>query len=54
MDFKRCLDIVEPYNAPVKGYYTEWDPLNNRSHELIDDDFDFKDPWQFKNMLVNK
>ena len=30
MGFSKCLDIVEPYNAPVKGYYTDWNPLKNQ------------------------
>ena len=27
MDYKRCLDIQMPYLGPVKGYYTDWTPL---------------------------
>lgn len=54
IDFKRCLEIQQPYIAPVRGYYTDWNPLRNRSTELIDDNFDFEDPWQFKNILITK
>ena len=28
MDFHRCLDIQRPYLGPVKGYYTDWTPLD--------------------------
>ena len=54
MDYKRCLEIQEPYISPVRGYYTDWTPLKNRRNELVDDDFDFEDPWQFKNIIINK
>lgn len=54
MDFERCLEIQEPYIAPVRGYYTDWNPLKNTSNELVESGFDFEDPWQFKNILINK
>ena len=28
MDFRRCLEIQTPYLGPVKGYYTDWTPLD--------------------------
>ena len=30
MDFERCLEIQLPYLGPVKGYYTDWTPLEGR------------------------
>lgn len=54
MDFDRCLKIQEPYIAPVAGHYTDWNPLKNRANELVEDGFDFEDPWQFKNIIINK
>ncbi|EFO28973.1 homospermidine synthase [Roseibium sp. TrichSKD4] len=30
MDFKRCLEIQKPYLSPVKGYFTNWTPLDDR------------------------
>ena len=54
MDFSRCLEVQRPYIEPVRGYYTDWTPLKNLSNELVSDNFDFDDPWQFKNILINK
>jgi homospermidine synthase len=51
MDFKRCLEIQMPYLGPVKGYYTDWTPLEGRPG-LFPEDIDESDPWQFKNVLV--
>jgi homospermidine synthase len=51
MDFRRCLEVQKPYLGPVKGYYTDWTPLKDRS-VLFDEDLDTADPWQFKNILV--
>ncbi len=30
MDFRRCLEVQLPYLGPVKGYYTDWTPLEGR------------------------
>ena len=38
----------------MRGYYTDWNPLKNLSNELTEENFDFEDPWQFKNILINK
>ena len=54
MDYKMCLDIQEEYISPVKGYYTDWNPLKNRKNELTDKNLDLEDPWQFKNILIHK
>ena len=51
MDYRRCLEVQMPYLGPVKGYYTDWTPLTDRS-TLFAEDIDEKDPWQFRNILV--
>ncbi|UUP16866.1 homospermidine synthase [Nitratireductor thuwali] len=51
MDYRRCLEIQRPYLGPVKGYYTDWTPLEGRPG-LFPEDIDEKDPWQFRNILV--
>jgi homospermidine synthase len=51
MDFRRCLEIQRPYLGPVKGFYTDWTPLDDLPG-LFPEDIDIKDPWQFRNILV--
>ncbi|MCI4661761.1 MAG: homospermidine synthase [Neomegalonema sp.] len=51
MDYRRCLEIQRPYLGPVKGYYTDWTPLEQRM-ALFPEDLDRDDPWQFRNILV--
>jgi homospermidine synthase len=51
MDFRRCLEVQMPYLGPVKGYYTDWTPLEGRPG-LFPEDIDESDPWQFTNILV--
>ncbi len=51
MDYHRCLEVQRPYLGPVKGYYTDWTPLDGRPG-LFPEDIDEKDPWQFRNILV--
>ena len=51
MDFRRCLEVQTPYLGPVKGYYTDWTPLEGRPG-LFPEDIDESDPWQFRNILV--
>ncbi|AXS42734.1 homospermidine synthase [Breoghania sp. L-A4] len=51
MDFRRCLEIQTPYLGPVKGYYTDWTPLDDRPG-FFPEDIDETDPWQFRNILV--
>ena len=51
MDYHRCLEVQKPYLGPVKGYYTDWTPLEGRPG-LFEEDLDEKDPWQFRNVLV--
>lgn len=51
MDYHRCLEVQTPYLGPVKGYYTDWTPLEGRPG-LFPEDIDRTDPWQFRNVLV--
>ena len=51
VDYKRCLEVQLPYLGPVKGYYTDWTPLDGRPG-LFPEDIDESDPWQFRNILV--
>jgi homospermidine synthase len=51
MDFRRCLEFQLPYLGPVKGFYTDWTPLEGRPG-FFPDDIDATDPWQFHNVLV--
>lgn len=52
MDFQKCLEWQTPYLGPVKGYYTDWNPIKDRQHSFFPEDIDATDPWQFKNILV--
>jgi homospermidine synthase len=52
MDYNRCLEIQTPYLGPVKGYYTDWTPLQGRPG-YYPEDIDETDPWQFRNILVH-
>ncbi len=51
MDFARCLELQKPYLGPVKGYYTDWTPLEGRPG-LFPEEIDTSDPWQFRNFFV--
>ncbi len=51
MDYRGCLAVQRPYLGPVKGYYTDWTPLEDRPG-LFPEDIDESDPWQFRNVLV--
>jgi homospermidine synthase len=51
MDFRRCLDVQMPYLGPVIGTYTDWTPLTDRPG-LFPENIDKRDPWQFRNVLV--
>jgi homospermidine synthase len=51
MDFVRCLEVQKPYLGKVAGYYTDWNPLQQRVG-LFDEKIDRKDPWQFTNILM--
>ena len=51
MDFRRVLEICNPYLGDVVGVYSDWTPLQERA-VLFREDIDTKDPWQFKNFRV--
>jgi homospermidine synthase len=51
LDFRRVLEVANPYLGEVRGVYTEWSPLRGRHHPFPED-VDESDPWQFKNFRV--
>jgi homospermidine synthase len=51
MNWRRCLEVQMPYLGPLKGYYTDWTPVDGRPG-LFPEDIDKDDPWQFRNILV--
>ncbi|WP_237153054.1 homospermidine synthase [Oryzibacter oryziterrae] len=51
MDHERCLEVQMPYLGPVKGYYTDWTPLEGRPG-FFPEDIDEASPWSFRNILV--
>lgn len=54
LDYKECLDIIEPYCAPLYGAYTDWNPLKNKTTNFNEEAYDETDPWQFKNVVVHQ
>ena len=51
MDHVRCMELQAPYLGPLKGYYTDWNPLKERI-DLFGEKLDRRDPWQFSNILM--
>jgi len=51
LDYRRVLDIADPYLGDIVGKYTDWTPLEGRGW-LFEEDVDQTDPWQFKNFRV--
>jgi len=51
LDYRRVLDIADPYLGEIVGAYSDWTPLNERGW-LFQEDVDSSDPWQFKNFRV--
>lgn len=51
MDYKRVLEIADPYLGSVVSKTTTWTPLVKKNRIVIED-FDESDPFQFKNFLV--
>jgi len=51
MDFRRVLEVANPYLGKVVGAYSGWTPLQGRNHPFPED-LDPSDPWQFKNIRV--
>jgi homospermidine synthase len=51
MPYQELLEMIKPYLGPLKGVYTEWNPLCNR-HWPVEESVDTSDPWQFHNIRV--
>ena len=51
LDYRRVLDIADPYLGDIVGQYSDWTPLEQRGW-LFEEDVDRSDPWQFKNFRV--
>jgi homospermidine synthase len=51
MDFRRILEICQPYLGETVGVWGDWTPLQDRAR-LFPEDIDPTDPWQFKNIRV--
>jgi homospermidine synthase len=51
IDYRRVLDVADPYLGEVLGKYTDWTPLRERGW-LFPEEVDKSDPWQFKNFRV--
>ena len=51
IDFRRILDLANPYLGDIMGEYTDWTPLKDRGW-LFREEVDKSDPWQFKNFRV--
>ena len=51
LDYRRVLDVADPYLGDIVGAYSDWTPLKDRGW-LFQEDVDASDPWQFKNIRV--
>jgi homospermidine synthase len=51
LDYRRVLDIADPYLGDIVGKYTDWTPLEQRGW-LFEEEVDQTDPWQFVNFRV--
>src|SRR5262245_49087805 len=51
IDFRRILDLANPYLGDIIGEYSDWTPLQDRGW-LFKEEVDKSDPWQFKNFRV--
>ena len=52
LDFKRIMEIIEPYMGKMVGKYTDWTPLKPDAGTFTRD-LDTEDPWQFKNFRIS-
>ena len=52
LNFKRIMEIVEPYMGKMVGKYTDWTPLKPDAGTFTRD-VDTEDPWQFKNFRIS-
>lgn len=55
IDHEFIMNIAMPYLGKVKGYYTDWTPLQDRGEIFPEHEekLDLNDPWQFVNIRVN-
>jgi homospermidine synthase len=51
IDHELVLKIAQPYLGEIAGFYTDWNPLQDRGWPFSED-VDWEDPWQFKNIRV--
>lgn len=51
LDYRRVLDIADPYLGNIVGKYSDWTPLDERGW-LFPEQLDESDPWQFVNVRV--
>lgn len=49
MDYEECIELQKQYLGELKGYYTNWNPLENPNGRMLMDE---EDPWQFSNIRV--
>ncbi len=53
MDFREVLEVATPYLGEMAGVFSDWTPLAGRG-VLFEEDVDPSDPWQFKNIRVER
>jgi len=52
IDYQYIINIATPYLGYVSGFYTDWNPLQERE-KLFPENIDKSDPWQFLNIRVD-
>lgn len=54
LDHDFVLEVARPYLGTLKGYYSDWTPLQNRGKIFPEnqEQLDYSDPWQFVNIRV--
>jgi homospermidine synthase len=50
LDHVRVMEVITPFLGKTGGYYTEWNPLEDRGRYFEDNNLDSSDPWQFTNV----
>ncbi|KTD57818.1 saccharopine dehydrogenase C-terminal domain-containing protein [Legionella shakespearei] len=53
MDHEYILSLALPYLGKVGGYYTDWNPLQDKK-DSKEKHIDHSDPWQFINIRVSE
>ena len=48
MDYKFCLEVAGSYLTPVRGFYTDWTPLEGRAGVS---EKEKANPWLYKHMI---